>query len=171
MHSNIPKLHNVLAPCKNRKTMILTVVEEMISKTKNKAVPLSKKAVQKCNNKRDILLVEDSPILGDFFRNMLERNSYSVCTAVEENDAIDLASTAMPRLVLIDEAGCRQNALRISKRFKNSPGTKDIPLLLMLPADIYRHLRKQVKPYVDMCIPKTFTSTILLSSIQVLLSS
>jgi DNA-binding response OmpR family regulator len=151
--------------------MIVTVVEEMASGSKHKTEPAPRFNMKEGSRRETILLVEDSPVMEEFYRRMLEGNSYSVLTTDEGKSAVDCAANNRVRLILIDDGGHVRNALRIAKQLRAEPRTSTIPVLMMLPIDTFRRLRSKIKPYVDMCIPKTFTSSILMPSLQSLLSS
>ena len=151
--------------------MVLTVVEEMTSCKKSDAetLPLLKPGHKEQIN--EILLVEDSPIMQDFYRRMLENFSFSVRTMYEDEPAVDFAADSRPRLVLIDDAGKPDEAIKIAKKFRHDSRTSSVPIVLMLPADLFKHFHKKAKYFVDICIPKTFTPAILMPSLQSLLSS
>ena len=165
------RMQNVLASDKKSEELIISVVEELASKKKHETSSSPRFNVKSTLRKSEILLVEDSPIMRNFYRKMLESNSFSVCVASEGDSAIDSAASNRPRLVLIDDAGLPREAEKMAKKFRNNQQTRGIPLLLMLPADVFRHQHRKVEPFVDMCIPKTFTSSILMPSLQSLMSS
>ena len=84
---------------------------------------------------------------------------------------MDIAAGRNPRLILVDDEGCPRKALRLARQLKNNARTKVIPILMMLPIDTFKHARSKIRPYVEMCIPKTFTASVLVASLQSLLSS
>ncbi len=161
---------NSLPPNKDD-AMIVSIVEEMTSGKKHRTAPAPRFRIKECTRKETILLIEDSPVMKKFYRRMLERNSYSVLTADEEKSAVNFATKNRVRLILIDDAGHARKAMRIAKQLRKEPRISAIPVLMMLPIDTFKRLRTRIKPYVDMCIPKTFTSSILMPSLQSLLSS
>jgi DNA-binding response OmpR family regulator len=171
MNSIPRKRHNIFASSSSSEAMVLTVVEQMTTAKKTRIKPTLQLKPDESIGNRDILLVEDSPTMKDFYRKMLEQNSYSVCTSTEDELAVDVAANNKPRLVLIDDAGTPHRIIRITRRLRQDARTGNIPILLMLPTDIYKKTHRRIKPFVDMCIPKTFTSAILLSGIQSLLLS
>lgn len=164
-------MQSVLVSDKRSKEMIGIVIDEMTSQTKPNESTEIKSDSHEEMQKREILLVGDSPIMRNFYRKMLESNSFSVYSASDELSAKNYIKRKIPRLVLIDDAGRPNEAEKTVKMLRSGLGKKEIPLLLMLPADVFKNHNNTVKPFVDMCIPKTYTSAILLPSLHSLLSS
>ena len=151
--------------------LIVAVVEEHTSAKPHRPKPSPRFDLDKETAQMDILLVEDSPIMTRFYRRMLEKNYFCVTTAQEEKSAVDFAAKNRPKLILIDDAGRARKAVRIAKQFRDDSRTSSIPLLMMLPVDIFERVRRRIRGRVDMCIPKTFTASVLVPSMQSLLSS
>ena len=162
---------NSFPPDKNDKALIVSMVEEITSGKKHKSAPAPRFQLKENVKREEILLLEDSPVMRNFYKRMLENNSFSVCTAGEEKSSVDLAGKNRPRLILIDDGGNARKALRVAKELHKDTRTTAIPVLMMLPIDTFRRLRRKITPYVDMCIPKTFTASVLMPSLQSLLSS
>lgn len=152
-------------------SMVMTVVEEMISSKKPHTIEKTQYEYAHDNLENLILLIEDSPIMRDFYRRILESYSFNVQSINEDLDEINNVNLKNPLLILIDDAGKPDEAIKISEKIRNTGSLKSIPVLLMLPLDIFKHFRKEASKYVDICIPKTFTPAILLPSLQSLLSS
>ena len=158
-------------PDKNDEALIVSVVEEITSGKKHKSAPVPRFQLKEDVKREEILLLEDSPVMRNFYKRMLENNCFSVYTADEEKSSVDFAGRNRPRLILIDDGGNTRKALKVAKELRRNTRTSAIPVLMMLPIDTFRRLRRKITPYVDMCIPKTFTASVLMPSLHSLLSS
>ena len=155
----------------NNESMVVSVVDEIISGKKHETAPGPRFKLRERAKRETILLLDDSPIMKSFYKQMLEKNCFSVLTLGEEMSAVDFAAKNKPRLILVDDGGHSPKALRVAKQLCKDERTSSIPVLIMLPVDTFPTLRSKIKQYVDMCIPKTFTASILMPSLQSLLSS
>lgn len=152
-------------------SMVMTVVEEMISSKKPQILEKTEYEYSKENLENLILLIEDSPIMRDFYRRILEGYSFNVRSINEDLNEFNDLKLKNPLLFLIDDAGKPDEAIKISEKIRNMHSMKSVPVLLMLPLDIFKYFRKEASKYVDMCIPKTFTPAVLIPNLQALLSS
>ena len=150
--------------------LVVSVVEQVTSGKKSVPETQPRLNLNPQQTRDEILLVEDSDIMKKFYERML-RSYFKISSTDEEESALRAASDRTPRLILIDDGGHTRKSIRLAKKLRSDNRTKGIPVLMMLPIDVFRRARTRVAPYVDMCIPKTFTASVLMPSLQSLLSS
>ncbi len=80
---------------------------------------------------RSILIVEDEPLNLRVFRDVLEHQGYTVITAVEGKEAVDLAVDRNPGLVLMDIGLPGMSGLEATKILKRNAMTRDIPIVAL----------------------------------------
>jgi CheY-like chemotaxis protein len=78
-----------------------------------------------------ILLVEDSEAIRRAFRFLLEDSGYRVVTAETGEEALRLAGSERPRLVLLDLGLPDLHGLEVTRRLKIDPATRDIPVVAL----------------------------------------
>ena len=78
-----------------------------------------------------ILIVEDSPTDMRLVTNALQGTGRDIITATDGEEAIVKARKEHPSLVLLDVVLPRKNGFQVCRDLKNSPETKDIPVILI----------------------------------------
>lgn len=121
--------------------------------------------------KKRILLVEDNPVTIDVVRQELEFLDYEVMVAKNGHDAIAMASSESPALIVMDIALPKLDGLQATARIRSNPQTRDIPVLAAtagaLPGDRERCLAGGCDDY----LAKPFTHRELGERIERLLKS
>lgn len=85
-----------------------------------------------------ILLVEDEAIVRGPIASMLQQQGYEVATAATEDDAVRLAKTGLPDLVMLDvHLADGQTGIQICERLRATPRMERVPVM-MLTADSQR---------------------------------
>src|SRR4051812_43094913 len=78
-----------------------------------------------------ILLVEDDPFLRDAFRLLLEDAGYGVLEAGTAAQAMEAATTQLPRLVLLDLGLPDRPGLDVVKQLRADERTKDMRIVAL----------------------------------------
>lgn len=78
-----------------------------------------------------ILLVEDNEMNRDMIARYLEYNTYAVLTAIDGMEAIELAQTSMPDLILMDISLPKLDGWEATRRIKSDPQTSRIPVIAL----------------------------------------
>jgi DNA-binding response OmpR family regulator len=77
-----------------------------------------------------VLVVDDEPIILDFLAEALRWEGYQVLTA-EDSDALRLAHTFHPNVILLDLLLPGMDGREISRRLRADATTADIPIIIM----------------------------------------
>jgi CheY-like chemotaxis protein len=80
---------------------------------------------------KKILLVDDNDEVRELLALFMKRLGYTVFEAATGLEAIDLASTVEPDLIMMDLRLPEMNGAETTARLKASPSTRDIPLLVI----------------------------------------
>lgn len=76
-----------------------------------------------------VLLVEDDPNTNDLYRVVLERAGYAVLSAFDGEDAIRLATTEAPDLIILDVVIPRIPGWGVARILRSDPRTEKIPIV------------------------------------------
>jgi CheY-like chemotaxis protein len=120
-------------------------------------------------NKKKVLIVDDEPTVRQLVRRMLSKR-YAVLEAQDGVEAVDIARSQGPDIILMDILMPRMDGLTACYAIKTDQATKEIPVV-MLTAIIY-DLNKKLSEDVmgaDGYITKPFSSQTLLKTIKQLL--
>ena len=78
-----------------------------------------------------ILLVEDNEMNRDMLSRRLGRRGYEVVMAMDGEQAVALAQSAAPDLILMDMSLPVLNGWDATRRIKGSPATQSIPIIAL----------------------------------------
>jgi CheY-like chemotaxis protein len=78
-----------------------------------------------------VLLVEDNEMNRDMLSRRLTRNGYEVVMAVDGQQAVDMASSENPAVILMDMSLPVIDGWEATRQVKANPQTKDIPLIAL----------------------------------------
>jgi diguanylate cyclase (GGDEF)-like protein len=81
--------------------------------------------------KAKLLLVEDSESQGNHIKALLERMGYEVMWAQAGVEALKLARTQSPDLIVLDVVMRDMDGLAVCRWLKMSPDTRDIPVIML----------------------------------------
>ena len=119
--------------------------------------------------KRKILLVEDHPANVEMLTMGLEFLGYAVTVAGDGNEAVEMAASKLPDLIVMDILLPNVNGLEAASRIRNNPKTRVIPILaataLAMPGDMEKCLESGCDAY----LAKPFTPKQLAAAIEKLL--
>ena len=89
--------------------------------------------------KQRILLVEDNPGTIDVMRQELEVLGYEVTVAKNGIEAVEMAASLLPDLIVMDIVMPKMDGLQAASRIHQNPKTRTIPILaataMALPGD------------------------------------
>ncbi len=119
--------------------------------------------------KRKILLVEDHPANVEMLTMGLEFLGYAVTVAGDGNEAVEMAASQLPDLIVMDILLPNVNGLEAASRIRSNPKTRAIPILaataLAMPGDMEKCLESGCDAY----LAKPFTPKQLAAAIEKLL--
>ena len=78
-----------------------------------------------------LLLVEDNEMNRDMLSRRLSRKGYEVVHAVDGIEAIEMAKSILPDLILMDMGLPRLDGWEATKMIKADPGTQAIPIIAL----------------------------------------
>ncbi len=78
-----------------------------------------------------LLLVEDNEMNRDMLSRRLERKGYQVVMALDGEQALALATSETPALILMDMSLPVMDGWEATRRLKAAPGTKAIPIIAL----------------------------------------
>ena len=78
-----------------------------------------------------ILLVEDDEMNRDMLSRRLIRRGFDVVMAVDGQQALELASTESPDLILLDLSRPVMDGWAVARKLKSDPVTKNIPIIAL----------------------------------------
>ena len=88
---------------------------------------------------KTILLAEDNPINRELARTILHQDGYNVIEATDGGQAVEMARTARPDLILMDIKLPELDGLSATRLLEQDPATCSIPVIaltaLALPGD------------------------------------
>ncbi|MCH7915093.1 MAG: response regulator [Deltaproteobacteria bacterium] len=119
--------------------------------------------------KRKILLVEDNPATVDIIQTELEFLGYDSTVADNGQKAVDMSSTYLPDLILMDISLPKMDGLEATALIRNNPKTKNIPILAATARALPGDREKCIQAGCDDYIAKPFTHRELGAAIKKLL--
>ncbi len=117
-----------------------------------------------------ILIVEDNPDMIDMHQKILDHWGYGSITAKNGKEAVDMAVSQLPDLVLLDIMLPNMDGLEAARLIRQNPKTHSIPILAVTakvsPEDREECLQNGCNDYLS----KPFTPKELVSKIEKLLT-
>jgi len=116
-----------------------------------------------------ILIADDSPTEVYVLKKILEQHDHQVIIAEDGEQAIELANTKHPALILMDVVMPKLNGFQATRRLSKAPVTSEIPIVIVSSknqeTDRLWGLRQGAKGYLS----KPVTEEQLISEINTLL--
>jgi len=86
-------------------------------------------------SKAKIVVVDDDKDIRDSLQVILESNEYTVTTAANKNDGLQMIKDAKPDLSILDVMmESYQDGFDMARELKKDPETKDMPILMLTGA-------------------------------------
>jgi CheY-like chemotaxis protein len=117
-----------------------------------------------------ILLVEDNEMNRDMLSRRLERRGYEVVIAVDGAEGIEKAGTEAPALILMDMSLPVVDGWDATRRIKDSPATRAIPVIALTAHAMSGDREKAVEAGCDDFDTKPVDLARLLGKIEALLA-
>src|SRR5258707_15865607 len=113
-----------------------------------------------------ILIVEDNEIDLTLLRDILVLHGYETLQTRHGLEAIDLASTNVPDLILMDIQLPDVSGLEVTRRLKDDDRSKRIPIIAVTAFTMEWHEREALDSGCDAYLSKTMTIFRLLDAIE-----
>lgn len=81
--------------------------------------------------KKQILLVEDEPLLGNILKQRLEREGFSVHLAVDGEEALKILKDTKPDLILLDVILPKISGFELMEKLKMDPQLQQAPVIVI----------------------------------------
>ena len=121
-------------------------------------------------SKRTIMVVDDNADLVEIVRLTLESKGFNVRCAYSGQELLDSLEKQKPDLILLDIMMPQMDGLEVLTRLKGDPGTASIPVILLTAKVQYEDVLGGYKTGADYYITKPFTSTQLMTGINLFLN-
>ncbi len=115
--------------------------------------------------KKTILMVEDDLDLLNLYRGVL-RDIFEIIPATNGKEAVELAVSAIPDIILMDVMMPVMGGLEALKLIKENPASTTIPVILVSALGEYEDIRKGYSMGASYYITKPFTKKELLKAIK-----
>jgi twitching motility two-component system response regulator PilH len=117
-----------------------------------------------------ILVVDDSPTDLKLMTAPLQSKGFRVVTAVDGEEALDVAARDHPALIVLDIILPKKNGFQVCRQLKTTPETQDIKIIMLSSkaqdTDRYWGLKQGADEYMT----KPFENDQLISLVQRLVS-
>lgn len=80
---------------------------------------------------KKILIVDDEPDINTILVAYLKANGYATVSAADGVEAIDLAQSEAPDLILLDVMMPEMSGYQVARLLKDDPATKNIPVVMV----------------------------------------
>jgi CheY-like chemotaxis protein len=78
-----------------------------------------------------VLIVEDDEVLRDLYREIFEREEYSVETAINGEDGMEKIKSFKPDIVLLDIVMPKMSGFDVLRKLRDDESTKGIPVIVL----------------------------------------
>lgn len=90
-----------------------------------------------------ILIVEDNALSRKLFNDLLEAHGYATVATASGREALDLAQSASPDLIVMDIQLPELSGIEVTRRLKSDPRTRGIPIVVVTASSV-PGLRREV---------------------------
>ena len=80
---------------------------------------------------KNILVVDDDPLISKYIVKVLNDNGYETCTAADGLEAMDKLKSEKPALITLDLAMFGEWGPRFYRKFNKDPDYKDTPVIVI----------------------------------------
>ncbi len=119
---------------------------------------------------RTIMVVDDNADLVEIVRLTLESKGFNMRCAYNGQELFVGLEELKPDLIILDVMMPQMDGLKVLTRLKGDPGTASIPVILLTAKVQYQDVIKGYKMGADYYLTKPFTSTQLMTGINLFLS-
>ncbi len=118
---------------------------------------------------RKILIVEDSPDMVNMLQMLLKHRGYDSFTAKNGKEAVDMAASQLPDLILLDMMLPIMDGIAAAHQIRLNPKTHSIPILAVTAKVFPKDREECLQNGCNDHLAKPFTPKELLSKIKTLL--
>jgi signal transduction histidine kinase/ligand-binding sensor domain-containing protein/DNA-binding response OmpR family regulator len=136
---------------------------------KNTLEKLQKKVSNRKNKKETILIVEDHVEIQEALKELLENENYAILQAFNGLEALKLASTSLPDLIISDVMMPEMDGIEFSKKIKLNSLTGHIPLIILTAKTATKDKMQGYETGADEYIIKPYDEDFLKNRIKNLL--
>ena len=115
---------------------------------------------------KTILVVDDEVVTTELAKAFLERHGFNVVVAHDGEDAIDLALSEKPDLILLDVILPKIDGFVVCKTLKSNDSMQGIPILLFTAKGLSKDIAKGEEVGADEYIIKPFSGKALVATIK-----
>lgn len=124
----------------------------------------------KASGKPAILVVDDSPLVVESIKAVLEPAGYEVLEAFDGAAGLKLAAAKLPKLILLDVMMPGMDGVEALSQLKNNPKTSSIPVLMVTGSQTGKDVEKAFGYGASGYLVKPVDAARLLAKIQSTLS-
>ena len=81
--------------------------------------------------KKMVLIIDDSPDVGEILKTRLEANAFTALTALSGKDGIEKALTNPVDVIILDIMMPEMDGFEVAKQLKKNDKTKTIPVIML----------------------------------------
>lgn len=116
-----------------------------------------------------ILIAEDSATQSEHLRSLLERNGFSVLSACNGKEALSLAASLRPAVIISDVMMPEMDGYDLCRSLKRDPLLKGIPAILVTELSSPQEVFKGLEAGADCFLVKPYEASVLVARIGYLL--
>jgi DNA-binding response OmpR family regulator len=116
-----------------------------------------------------VLVADDEEDIRALVAFRLDRAGYDVITAADGEEALTLATTRLPDLIVLDMMMPKANGLEVTRSLRGLDATKDIPVILLTARAQEADVASGFEAGVDDYVKKPFSPKDLQLRVQALL--
>ena len=120
--------------------------------------------------KKKVLIVDDEPNVRRLSRTILSKN-FDVVEAEDGKQAIDIANTQQPDVILMDMMMPKMDGLTACHAIKKDPATKSIPVIMVTAIGFELNIKLSQQMGATGYVTKPFTPNDLLDKIEQVLAT
>ena len=126
--------------------------------------------MEQVNIKKKALVVDDEPNVRRLIHTILSKN-YEVIEAEEGKQAIEIAYTQKPDVILMDMMMPKMDGLTACHLIKNDPATRAIPVIMVTAIGFELNIKLSEQMGASGYVTKPFSSQVLLDKIAEVLAA
>lgn len=125
---------------------------------------------QRYDERRLVMIVDDSVTVRKVTSRLLERQGYDVVTAKDGVDAIEQLETIKPDLMLLDIEMPRMDGFEVTNLVRHHEIHRDLPIIMITSRTGEKHRERALSLGVNQYMGKPFQEEVLLENIESLLA-
>jgi DNA-binding response OmpR family regulator len=116
--------------------------------------------------KKRILVVDDEAQMVDLVKVLLDASGYEVLTALDGQEALEIAQTKMPNLIVLDVMLPKINGYKICRLLKYDKRYKHIPIIMFTARAQDKDEETGMEAGADFYLKKPYEPQVLLDKIK-----